>query len=292
MKKIGYFFFCFLPLFASIALQFAAAFPVMGMCMIGICYPYIFSGTKISYGQLMIQLSEVYSNPQFTAAISVLFAACGILIFGFWYVHQFEGGLQQPAKLFSCPKVLLGLLLLVPGLQILSSILTTLSASLFPGWMEFYEKLMENAGFTTSISPLLILYAVLLGPIEEELTFRGVIFSSAQKAMPFWAANLFQALLFGIFHMNVIQGIYAFFIGLFLGFIAGRGGSIYFSIFLHILFNSWGTFISSDSPLYQNPIATLLFFFFSIAFGILGFFLFYKNTAPAGVKQLPDSTDM
>lgn len=293
MKKIGHFFFCFLPLFTSVALQFAAAFPVMGICLLQLCYSNIFSGTKVSYSQLMLQLNEAYSNPAITSAASVLFAGCGILIFGLWYVYQFDGSLGQPSRLFACPKVLLGLILLVPGLQILSSILTTFSASMFPGWMDFYEKLMENAGFTTnSLSPLLILYAVLLGPIEEELTFRGVIFSSARKAMPFWAANIFQALLFGIFHMNLIQGIYAFFIGLFLGYIAGRGGSIYFSIFLHILFNSWGTFVSSDSAIYKYPLFTLLFFILSIVFGILGFLLFYKNTIPKDVKHLPDLSDM
>ena len=293
MKKVGYFFFCFLPLLTSVALQFAAAFPVMGVCLLQLCYSHIFSGTKVSYGQLIQQLNEVYSNPAITSLASVLFAGCGILIFGLWYVYQFDGDLRQTSGLFSRPKLLLGLIFLVPGLQIISSILTTFSASLFPGWMDFYEKLMENAGFNgNSISPLLILYAVLLGPIEEELTFRGVIFSSAKKALPFWAANIFQALLFGIFHMNLIQGIYAFFIGLFLGYVAGRGGSIYFSIFLHILFNSWGTFMTSDSIIYRNPIFTLLFFILSIVFGIWGFFLFHKNTAPESVKHLPDFSDM
>ena len=293
MKKVGHFFFCFLPLFTSVALQFAAAFPVIGICLLQLCYSHIFSGTKLSYDQLMLRLSEVSRNPSVTSAASVLFAACGIIIFGLWYVHQFDGDLRQPSKILSSPKILLALVLLVPGLQILSSILTTFSATLFPGWMEFYEKLMENAGFSqSSISPFLVLYAVLLGPIEEELTFRGVIFSSARKALPFWGANVFQALLFGIFHMNLIQGIYAFFIGLFLGYILERSGSIYFSIFLHIVFNSWGTFFSSNSFIYQNPLFILLFFILSIVFGIWGFVLFYKNTAPAGVKHLPDFSDM
>lgn len=293
MKKVGHFFFCFLPLFTSIALQFAAAFPVVGICLLQLCYSHIFSGTKVGYDQLMLQLNEVSRNPSVTAIGSVLFAACGILIFGLWYVYQFGGDVRQPSRLLSHPKILLALIFLVPGLQILSSILTTFSASLFPGWMEFYEKLMDNAGFSqSSISPLLILYAVLLGPIEEEFTFRGVIFSSARKALPFWAANVFQALLFGIFHMNLIQGIYAFFIGLFLGYILERSGSIYFSILLHILFNSWGTFVSSDSFIYQNPLFTLLFFILSIVFGIWGFVLFYKNTAPTDVKHLPDFSDM
>ena len=293
MKKTGSFFFSFLPLLVSIGLQIAAVFPIMGICLLQLCYSHIFSGTRIGYDQLMLQLNETYRNPSITAASSVLFAGCGVLIFGLWYICQFHGDLRQPSRLFSRPKLLLGLVLLVPGLQILSSILTSLSASLFPGWMEFYEKLMENAGFSeNSMSLLLILYAVLLGPVEEELTFRGVIFSSAKKALPFWAANIFQALLFGIFHMNLIQGIYAFFIGLFLGFVSGRSGSIYFSIFLHILFNSWGTFFTANSFIYQNPVFTLLFLLLSVICGIWGFVLFYKNTSPADVKQLPDFSDI
>lgn len=292
MKKIGYFFFSFLPLLISIALQFLAAFPVLGFYLIQVCYSNLFAGTKLTYTQLRTQLSAVSTDPSFSASISILFAALGILIFGLWYVQQFGGDLRDPGQLFVRPKILLSLILLVPGLQILSSVITAVSASMFPGWMQFYEKLMENAGFTTNVSPLLAVYAVLLGPIEEELTFRGVVLSSAKKAMPFWAANLFQAFLFGIFHLNLIQGLYAFFIGLFLGFICGRSGSIYFSICLHVLFNSWGTFFTSNSIIYQNPLITILFLVISLILGILGFVLFYKNTSPAGVKKLPDISDM
>ena len=48
MKKTGYFFFCFLPLFASIGLQFLITFPIMGFCMMGIFISNILSGTKFS----------------------------------------------------------------------------------------------------------------------------------------------------------------------------------------------------------------------------------------------------
>jgi hypothetical protein len=41
--------------------------------------------------------------------------------------------------------------------------------------------------------------------------------------MPFWVANILQAVLFGIYHMNPLQGIYAFFIGLFLGYVCHKG---------------------------------------------------------------------
>jgi hypothetical protein len=43
--------------------------------------------------------------------------------------------------------------------------------------------------------------------------------------------------------MNWIQGIYAFALGLVLGYVCEKGGSIYYSMLFHVLFNFWGTVI-------------------------------------------------
>ena len=287
MKKIGYFFFTFLPFFASIGLQFVVMFPLMGFSMLYVCFSGILSGQKLGYTDLVSQLMTIYSNQNFSMVVSIAFAISGILIFGTWYSCQFHGSLQFPADKFSNPKILLGLVLVVPGLQIASAVITGFSAFFLPGWMDFYEKLMETAGFSSaSPSLLLILYAVLLGPIEEELTFRGVILASAEKSFPFWAANLFQALLFAIFHLNPIQGIYAFFIGLFLGYVYHRTGSIWISSLLHMLYNGFGT-ISGMIEIY-SPLLMLLLVLISIA----GLYLFHKNTSMPGVNHSPDFSDM
>lgn len=292
MKKVGYFFLCFVPLIASVSLQFIVAIPVMGFCIMQICFSALRSGRQMTFTELLRRFSISFSGQNTVMMISILFAVCGILLFGLWYAKQFHGSLRIPTESFSKPALVLGIICLVPGLQLLSSVLTNFFAYLFPQWMDFYVELMDNAGFTGQPSLLLILYAVILGPIEEELTFRGVILSSAKKALPFWAANFFQALLFGVFHMNFIQGIYAFFIGLFLGYLCKRGASIWLSIFLHILFNLWGTFASSITALLGNPLYSILFLLFSVLLGILGLVLFYKNTSPAGVKHFPENSDM
>ncbi len=291
MKKVGYFFFCFLPLIVSISLQFIVSLPAMGLSLIETCISNILSGKKPGLNDLMTQLYAVWSSENFTMLISAAFAACGILIFGFWYVREFNGNFKQSPKAFVNLRLVLGLILLVPGLQFLSSILTGISASIFPGWMDYYEKLMETAGFSGEPSALLILYAVILGPIGEELTFRGVTFSAAKRALPFWAANLFQAFLFGAFHLNLIQGIYAFMIGLVLGYVCEKGGSIYLSILLHMLFNCWGTFMPGDSPLYKNPLYLSIFCILSVFLAILGLYLFRKNTIYARVKHSPEFSD-
>lgn len=277
MKKIGSFFFCFVPLIASVGLQLAASVFVMGVCLLQICLPNVLSGEKIGYLELLQQFSAAFSNQAYVTMISVVFAVCGIILFGIWYAAQFRGSLRFPVRQFSKPGLIFGLILLVPGLQMISAILTSVIAAILPFWMDFYEKLMESAGLTSKPTALLALYAVLIGPVEEELTFRGVIFSSAKKALPFWAANLFQAFLFGVFHMNLVQGVYAMFIGLFLGYVCERGGSVWLSIFLHVLFNFWGTFLSGSSIL-QNPVTFLFFLLLSVFLGILGMFLFAKNT--------------
>ena len=290
MKKVGYFFFCFLPLLASFGLQFVAAFPCMGISALKIFLSNIFAGKKYGFDALMNMLYDSWMTQSFTMMVSAVFAFFGILLFGFWYSKQFHVSLQQSPKKFANPLLLLGIVLMVPALQLLSSLVTGITASLFPSSLEFYEKLMETAGFSNEPSFLLVLYAVILGPIEEELTFRGVIFSSAKKALPFWAANIFQAALFGLFHMNLIQGFYAFFIGLFLGFICEKGGSIYLSIFLHILFNSWGTFVPTDGALYTNPLYTGIFFVVAVLIGIVGLYLFSANRC--GVKNVKESVSL
>ena len=117
-------------------------------------------------------------------------------------------------------------MVLVPGSQFFCDFLTTVVSTIVPRWLEQYKELLENAGLDDNIGPLLLLYSVLLGPICEELIFRGVTLRLARKALPFWFANLFQAVLFGIYHMNWIQGIYAFAFGILLGYICEKGGSI------------------------------------------------------------------
>ena len=51
------------------------------------------------------------------------------------------------------------------------------------------------------------------------------------------AANVLQAVLFGIYHLNWIQGVYAFVLGMVLGFTAEYFHSIWAAILLHAFVN-------------------------------------------------------
>ena len=62
-----------------------------------------------------------------------------------------------------------------------------------------------------------IMQAIIVMPIIEELVFRLIFLRAGRMIMPFWAANLVQAVLFGVYHTVTIQRIYGFVLGLMIG---------------------------------------------------------------------------
>ena len=127
------------------------------------------------------------------------------------------------------------------GLQLVIDFLLNIAALAFPNAMEAYSQLVETVGIgeTTWIS---LLATVILAPISEELLFRGLTLRFLRSAgVKFAAANVIQALFFGILHMNLVQGIYAFAVGLVLGYVAGKCRTVFLPILLHLCFNIAGT---------------------------------------------------
>lgn len=273
MKKAGSFFFTFVPALLALGLQFAVMFFAIGVSSLTEFLWYSPS-KKISFSEISTDLSVLWSSQRFNTGIMILFSISCIAVFGLWYYSRYEGNfLPKPSAVFH-PVSILGLILLAPAAQYLSSYLISFISVLFPSWLESYQKLMENAGTDGSSGIGMIFYIVLLAPVSEELIFRGVTLRQAKKALPFWAANLFQAVLFGAFHMNMIQGIYACCLGLLLGYICEKSGSIYNSILLHFLFNLLGTVLSGFLTMGTSALSLIACFLVSLLAGILGIFLF------------------
>lgn len=125
---------------------------------------------------------------------------------------------------------------------------------LFPEAMAEYAELMED----TSVGVFAVVSALsiaVLAPINEEIVCRGVMLECAMRAMSpgwnatdgaryravsaraFWIANTLQALAFGVLHMNLIQGSYAFVLGSVLGWVFWRTGKLRYPIILHFALN-------------------------------------------------------
>lgn len=186
-----------------------------------------------------------------------------LLTFGLWYRFGCSKP-QRPTlknvnfKAVFTPKNLLVMVLVAGGMCFFTNFAMPIASLMIPEpVMAEYEAMMESAGFGESLLPTIA--AVLIAPFGEELIFRGVTFYYAKKAvsdMPdrrkaFWIANCIQALAFGVFHMNLVQGTYAFVMGLALGWLAHRFGTILPAMLGHMLINGLSSFA-------WEPIANLL----------------------------------
>ncbi len=80
-------------------------------------------------------------------------------------------------------------------------------------------------------------YVGILGPILEELIFRGYILNGLKKYGE-WAAILTSAIFFTMFHGNLTQLLAPWIIGMLFGFLAIRTGSLLPSILCHIFHNT------------------------------------------------------
>jgi membrane protease YdiL (CAAX protease family) len=83
----------------------------------------------------------------------------------------------------------------------------------------------------------------LVGPVVEELVFRGIGFRLFEPHGQ-WAAIVATALAFGIWHglVNALPVLIAF--GLGLAYLRSRAGSVYPCIALHCVFNALGIVLS------------------------------------------------
>lgn len=84
-----------------------------------------------------------------------------------------------------------------------------------------------------------ILVVVFLGPIAEEVLFRGLVFKRIQDYLGNGVGIVISALFFGIYHQNMIQFVYASILGLVLAFLMQRSNSIIVPIIGHIAANLW-----------------------------------------------------
>lgn len=279
MKKAKHVCLAFVPILLAVLLQNLAVFFAMGVSALieGI---WSISVKGMDFFTLLDDLSTLWTTSSFNTHVMLIYAAMTIILFGLWYYMCYEGNYLPHIRRTFHPLTILGIVMLVPGMQYLSTYIVSFIAVLFPSWVENYIDLIESAGLDNMLTPVMFLYSIIFAPLSEELIFRGVTMRQARRALPFWAANLMQAFLFGAFHMNMVQGIYAFCLGLILGYICERGGSIYHSILLHMLFNLWAAVVSEHIDM-GNTIFSLLFWFVFAVFMTIGGIL----TFTAGTKK-------
>ena len=113
--------------------------------------------------------------------------------------------------------------------------------NIFVQWFPL-EDMLESQFKGLSHNILGIISISVMGPLLEEVLFRGAILGALLRSTgnP-WCAITVSALIFGIFHMNPIQVVYATLLGMVLGWIYYRTRNLLSVIVGHVLNNSIAT---------------------------------------------------
>lgn len=128
------------------------------------------------------------------------------------------------------------------------------------------EAVADRSGLTAYF-----LFAVLLAPVLEELTFRKLLLDRL-RLIDKPSALIFSSLAFALFHGNLVQVFYAFGAGLVLGAVYLRCGKVRVTMLLHVLINFLGGFVTvvllrfvDVDNLMATPLPTLLLSVYSLA---------------------------
>ncbi|MDR1953903.1 MAG: CPBP family intramembrane metalloprotease [Clostridiales Family XIII bacterium] len=124
---------------------------------------------------------------------------------------------------------------------------------------------LYEASMNALITPLGLLYAMLLGPIMEEIIFRGAIMKQLERFGANYAIVI-SSLIFALYHLFVFQAVFAFFVGIILAYTAHKY-SLKWSMLLHILINS--SALGLESVLGENLFSVLMLAFLIAAIVIL-----------------------
>lgn len=103
----------------------------------------------------------------------------------------------------------------------------------------------EILNVATSVSTWMVLfYMVICAPFMEEYVFRKLIVERTVRYGQ-GAAVLMSGLMFGLFHGNLNQFVYAFTLGMFLAFLYVKTGKLKITIAIHMIFNFMGGLVST-----------------------------------------------
>lgn len=134
-------------------------------------------------------------------------------------------------------------------------------------------NLMEDEFVDMSNNVWGVLAIVVIGPFTEEFLFRGAILGGLLKKIDPKYAILISALIFGVVHFNPAQIVFAFLVGLVLGYVYYSTGSLLLPILIHIIVNGISTGLTVAFPevetfdqlfgehflLWTIPLSTILF---------------------------------
>ncbi|MBQ6024513.1 MAG: CPBP family intramembrane metalloprotease [Lachnospiraceae bacterium] len=225
---------CFLIMLLFLAIQVVVAIPFVVIVAMS-------KGPGFYDGLSADEMISAIMSSIDTMTLSFVTTLVSLIVAVIWYRMAYCKGygmneLKQSCRRIIRPDIIAGLFFAAIALYFITILVVGLISAVSPKVVEDYNELMEDAGIN-DINTVVILMTVVLAPINEECIMRGIILTRLKRKMAPVAAIVLSAVYFGVFHLNLVQGIYAGIMGLFMAYIAYKYGSIIPSIIFHAMFN-------------------------------------------------------
>ncbi|MGN0335381.1 MAG: lysostaphin resistance A-like protein [Lachnospiraceae bacterium] len=143
-----------------------------------------------------------------------------------------------------------------------------------PVWFPSYYENTANLLFADSIV-LQVVQIGILACVAEELLMRGIAYRHLKYRWGRRTAIFVSALIFGIYHFNVVQAVYAFFLGLFFAWLVERYDTLWASIIAHMSANLFSVLISANT-IFEFMYEGMIGFCLSTCGAILIFYFVYR----------------
>ena len=137
--------------------------------------------------------------------------------------------------------ILIGTVAVSYGMNYLFTVIGFIESS------ESYQTTMKSQ-YDVALGIGLILYCI-VSPVVEEVIFRGFLYGRMRVYMPKVGAILVAALLFGVYHGNLVQGIYGFLMGIIYTLVYEKYQNFYLTVIMHAITNMVAYFIQLNGLL-------------------------------------------
>lgn len=179
---------------------------------------------------LQLHIAELYNqNAMLLTLISAIITIpiCFLFFKGDCKRKEAKGDIQAKKKITIQQWALIVLLGMAASISLNDWIALSGVITIFDGFEEVAEALY---GGNLLIEFLAIAVAA---PLIEELIFRGLVYQRLRELSGARTAIILSALYFGVYHMNVVQGIYAFLLGLLLAWVCEKYQTLWAPVLFH-----------------------------------------------------------
>lgn len=268
-------------------LAYLAVQMVVGMGA-GIVASVYYGVTQTDVEKVMESIQSLVTDPEFLTVVTVLGTLLSAILSVTWYGLVYGKKKTAQEKEFFKKKVcriqnFVTVAVACISVYFFAVLIVEVMTLLCPDVVKQFEETM-NMSFGGS--PVLgTIAVVVLAPIGEECLMRGVIRKWLQKYFSVLAVILISGVLFGVFHMNIVQGIYVIPMGILFAYIACRTDSVWLAIFAHFVNNGLSSILDLIMPEMSDTCMLLVCVMLMLVFGVLAILLNKKIVTVPSLKE-------